>query len=249
MELKLRLPIAYKVEDGWLWYLSGAKPKWKRGYYLYSSEVGSIINQPFAANAVSFYKDLGMKGHNGTDWWCPVGTTLFAVQDGTIGYINNPKTVDYNDGYGGFVELLFTVGVKKYRYIYGHLETTRVKRGQRIYAGQVIGTGDNTGKYTTGSHLHSGLMELDGNGARLNTGNGYLGYVDDAPYYISELAAKPLEPLEALYWQERITGHGYYGPLGSMNWSLARSTLGIKELPISRGDYYDYSRKHKWEAK
>ena len=238
--------MAYKIEDEYIWALKGKNPEWVIQWYNYTHEnLIGIKNQGYGENGASFYADLGMKGHNGLDWTAEMGVTLFAVHDGTIGWVNDPVgDILYTDGYAGFVELLFEVSGKKYRYIYAHLSDVFVKTGQKIYAGQVIGVSGNTGKYTTGAHLHTGFMILGKAGERLNIDNGYKGYLNDEALYTEGLICRELEDVEALYWQERVTGRGYYGLYGSYNWYEARKELSISGNP-TRSNYYDYSNSHK----
>jgi murein DD-endopeptidase MepM/ murein hydrolase activator NlpD len=53
-----------------------------------------------------------------------------------------------------------------YRSVYIHLGTTTVERGQRVRAGQVLGTEGATGN-ATGCHLHYELIRMDGRWMRV----------------------------------------------------------------------------------
>lgn len=158
------------------------------------SDAGATpINQRFGANAVNFYAQLGLLGHNGIDWNAIHGTCLYAPIDGTVISVVTDKT---DKGYGQNIDILsdeINIDGKKYRFevVEGHLCAEYVSVGQRVTRGQFIGLCDNTGKYTTGNHLHEGfrLLEpisqlgsnysphwyLSGWGYK---NNGYLGYVD-----------------------------------------------------------------------
>ena len=240
--VKLRMPLVYKVEDGYVCTLKGIPTEWKTNYWAYGTTVVSTRNQGFGENAVNFYASLGMKGHNGTDWFAQEGSTVFAIQDGVIGYINDPNN---DDGYGGFIELLFETSGYKFRYIYGHLSSVNVKTGQKVFAGQPIGLSGNTGKYTTGAHLHTGLMMLGATGERLYTDNGYFGYLKEEDLYIKPIIAEYLNDIEKLYWHERITKKGYYGVFGNYNWNQAKAKLYILGQSPTRSNYYDFSTSHK----
>ncbi len=65
------------------------------------------------------------------------------------------------DGFGNQVVLDHRNG---YFTLYGHLSSVRVKTGQRVKQGDVLGTMGNTGN-SSGFHLHFGLYHDDGNGA------------------------------------------------------------------------------------
>jgi murein DD-endopeptidase MepM/ murein hydrolase activator NlpD len=104
------------------------------------------------------YKKLGKmwsKGyHTGVDFAQPVGTPVYAVQDGTVTAANWGKAygtqivIDQkplNDGTpnriaGGWA-------------IYAHLSKSLVKAGQAVKKGDLIGHVGNTGN-SSGAHLH-----------------------------------------------------------------------------------------------
>jgi len=138
-----------------------------------------LVTQPFGVNYANFYQDLGLKGHNGIDFRCfedPICssndfTVLYAgkYDDGGIGI---EMISDYYDENGYF------------KIIYYHLKSIlpEVKKGNRFLGGQPLGISDNTGKYTTGDHLHWGLKRCDKYGNTLNYNNGYKGAIDPTPY-------------------------------------------------------------------
>ena len=81
--------------------------------------------------------------HTGVDFACKIGTPILAVADGKItkwtwGKAYGKQIVQKVDG--GFV-------------IYAHLNALRVKPGQRVKKGQIIGESGNSGN-STGPHLH-----------------------------------------------------------------------------------------------
>ena len=183
-------PLKYKFTDGQVYVRSGKQQEWKRVYsFPQKAESYSPINQFFGENRVSFYKDLGMKGHNGIDWFAPDGACLYASITGEVAWVS-----DSNDnGYGKAIILISDdEDGKATAVIYGHLQFIFVKVGNLVKEGDLLGTCDNTGKYTTGSHLHEGVIQLE----RMKQGltqywlkpqygykydNGYLGYSDHLP--------------------------------------------------------------------
>ena len=82
--------------------------------------------------------------HNGTDFGAPTGTPVRAVADGLV------KMARKNGGHGNFVKLSHT---GTYATSYSHLSRIKVREGQRIKQGQIIGLVGSTGQ-STGPHLH-----------------------------------------------------------------------------------------------
>lgn len=152
------------------------------------------VNQGFGENANSFYKQLGMKGHNGIDLYAPDGTPIRASHDGIVIFTGE-------DGSGGLGVVVRTE--EKYPYkdtevyfktIYWHIkkDTFKVKAGDRVKVGQLLALADNTGM-STGSHLHFGLKPVnkgvhDWEWFNVEADNGYTGNIDPAPYWTGLLA-------------------------------------------------------------
>ncbi len=83
--------------------------------------------------------------HKGTDIKVQIGDSIHCAWDGQIRIVGwDPQ------GYGYYVVVRHDNGLET---IYGHLSTPLVDEYQRIYAGEVLGLGGNTGR-STGSHLH-----------------------------------------------------------------------------------------------
>lgn len=117
-----------------------------------------------------YYSKIGMKGHNGFDFSCPIGTPVYATHDGVIQFAG----VDSSES--------LTVGIDstdgKIRTLYCHLSDIKVKYGQNVKRGELIALSGNTGKYTTGPHLHLGVRPLP---AQMD--NGYNGADDPMKYF------------------------------------------------------------------
>lgn len=86
--------------------------------------------------------------HNGVDYHAPVGTPVWAVSDGTV------TRAGWDEGGGNIVCIKH---VMSFETCYMHLSKILVKVGQRIAQKTVLAESGNTGKYTTGPHLHFGL--------------------------------------------------------------------------------------------
>ena len=83
--------------------------------------------------------------HKGTDIKVQIGDSIRSAWDGQIRIVGwDPQ------GYGYYVVVRHDNGLET---IYGHLSSPLVDEYQRIYAGEVLGLGGNTGR-STGSHLH-----------------------------------------------------------------------------------------------
>jgi murein DD-endopeptidase MepM/ murein hydrolase activator NlpD len=82
--------------------------------------------------------------HRGTDYAAPKGTPVYAAGDGRI------VEAGYTRSNGNYVFIQHGEGFKTH---YLHLNKKRVKRGDRVKQGQVIGTVGSTGA-ATGPHLH-----------------------------------------------------------------------------------------------
>lgn len=90
-----------------------------------------------------FYKVR--KLHEGIDFSAPTGTPIYAPGDGIVKVIRNSHR-----GYGNRMEIDHGYN---YETVYAHLNTFKVKRGDTVKRGQLIGTIGNTGK-STAPHLH-----------------------------------------------------------------------------------------------
>lgn len=87
--------------------------------------------------------------HHGTDFGARKGTPLLAVNDGRVSFSG------WMRGYGNVVKIRHAGG---YESLYAHQSRRRVKVGQKVKKGQIIGYVGSTGR-STGPHLHFGLMK------------------------------------------------------------------------------------------
>jgi murein DD-endopeptidase MepM/ murein hydrolase activator NlpD len=92
-------------------------------------------------------RDGGARSHEGVDIMAPRGTSIYAVVDGRV------ASATWTPVGGNVVWLESTDGV--YSYYYAHLDRVQVRRGQRVRAGDRLGTVGNTGNARAASpHLH-----------------------------------------------------------------------------------------------
>lgn len=85
------------------------------------------------------------KMHNGVDFAAPKGTPIYSTGDGVV---LNVKTVF--GGYGKYVEIDHGFGFVTR---YAHMNEFKVKKGQKVKRGDLIGTVGNTGS-STAPHVH-----------------------------------------------------------------------------------------------
>ncbi len=124
------------------------------GYY---SEDGTSMRKAFLLAPVDFTRissNFNMRRlhpiykttrpHRGTDYAAPTGTPVYAAGDGRV------IKSGYTRANGNY---LFLQHGDQYVTHYLHLHQRKVKQGQRVSQGQVIGTVGSTGA-ATGPHLH-----------------------------------------------------------------------------------------------
>ena len=87
--------------------------------------------------------------HHGTDFGARRGTPLLAVHNGRVSFSGRMG------GYGKVVKIKHTGG---YESLYAHQSRIKVRRGQKVKKGQIIGYVGSTGR-STGPHLHFGLKK------------------------------------------------------------------------------------------
>lgn len=104
--------------------------------------------------------------HAGMDFTAPVGTDIYATANGTV------SSAGWEQGYGNCVQINHGYG---YVTLYGHMSAIKVRVGQPVKRGDVIGLVGNTGK-STGPHLH---YEVHFKGEIMNPQNYY--YLDLSP--------------------------------------------------------------------
>ena len=97
-------------------------------------------------------------GHNGVDFRASVGTRVKASLSGIVEGIGDTDIVCSGASYGKWVLITHSNGLTT---LYGHLSLIKVKAGDKVYTGDIIGYSGNTG-FSTGPHLHFGLFASQG---------------------------------------------------------------------------------------
>lgn len=138
-----------------------------------------------------FYKDtLKYSGHNGDDYAAPVGTPVYAADEGTITYEGWGDNHSWMGKAAGICVLIHNGGIYSG---YAHLSRTVVNKGQKVTKGQLIGYVGNTG-LATGPHLHFEAIPLSP-----NFKNGYAGRVDPAQFMESPILTATVAQVKQAY--------------------------------------------------
>ena len=103
----------------------------------------SRIASGFGYRIDPVYKTVKM--HAGLDFAAPQGTPIYATANGTVETAGNT-----GNGYGNHVVINNGYG---YETLFGHMYRVKVKPGQKVKRGEVIGWVGSTGK-STGPHCH-----------------------------------------------------------------------------------------------
>lgn len=127
------------------------------------------VSQYFGANP-AYYRQFGLKGHEGVDWATPVGVRLLCPfnqgiilrsgWDGTYGYY-----------------MVIWDSVQKCAVWYCHMSRLYYSAGQRVNRFTIVGLTGRTGN-VSGPHLHCNFVQTDAYGNRLNLNNGYQGFLN-----------------------------------------------------------------------
>lgn len=102
------------------------------------------------------------KFHKGMDFTAPIGTPIYASGNGRVIKAERSST------YGNVVYISHGYG---YKTIYAHMSKIKIKNGQQVKRGDLIGFVGNTG-LSVSAHLH---YEIHKNGVALNPINFYYG--------------------------------------------------------------------------
>lgn len=106
---------------------------------------------PHAGYVTSKFGYRKSRFHYGTDLKVLVGDSIRASWDGQVRIVGwDPR------GYGHYVVIRHDNGFET---VYGHLSRPLFDENERIFAGEVLGLGGNTGR-STGSHLHYEIRYL-----------------------------------------------------------------------------------------
>lgn len=122
--------------------------------------------------------------HTGVDFLAPTGTPIYATGNGKV-----VEAERSNHGYGRMVVIDHGYG---YQTLYAHLSQIRVREGQEIKRGEIIGLVGNTGT-STAPHLH---YEVIRNGRKVNPVDYFFNDLSPEEFeYIIEVASRENQSL------------------------------------------------------
>jgi len=125
------------------------------------------------------------KMHEGMDFTAKTGTPIYATGDGIVKSADNSLS-----GYGNHIEITHGFG---YKTLYGHLSKYKVRPGQRVKRGDIIGYVGSTGR-SEAPHLH---YEVHKDNKPVNPINFYYGNISAAEYVaISKIANQENQSLD-----------------------------------------------------
>lgn len=141
------------------------------------------ISSHYGHRTDPFYKVT--KFHGGIDFSGPIGLGIYATGDGVVSRVEKNK-----DGYGNNIVIDHGYG---YKTRYAHLNSFKVKKGDKVKRGQEIGSMGNTGK-STAPHLH---YEVIKNNKTVNPINFFYNDLTPEEYdKILELSQRPSQTMD-----------------------------------------------------
>jgi murein DD-endopeptidase MepM/ murein hydrolase activator NlpD len=106
--------------------------------------LGDDFRMPVIGRVTSNFGPRRRRFHNGIDLKLQTGDNVYSVFDGKV------RIAQYSRSYGYVVVIRHYNGLETF---YAHLSKLKVKAGDKIEAGEVLGLGGSTGR-STGPHLH-----------------------------------------------------------------------------------------------
>lgn len=175
-----------------------------------------VFSWPLAAHTITagwFYSDLSP--HRAIDLRAAVGTPVYAAEAGTVDWVQawDGHSTRGNQSYGNMVRIRH-VDYKggKLQTLYAHLKERKVKYGETVKEGELIGYSGNSGN-SKGPHLH---FEVRLNGTRYN----------------------PLNWMDADFTVKDAATGAHLGTYTSVKRPMDVVTIGSQFVigPVSRGD-------------
>ena len=126
------------------------------------------------------------KRHQGIDLRASTGTQVYSTGDGVVKFAGRRA-----NGYGIYVDVDHGYG---YVTKYAHLSELKVKRGQKIKRGDIVGLSGNTG-LSKGPHLHYEVLK---EGSRINPIDYFYGDEDISPQQYLKLRKEAMVENESM---------------------------------------------------
>lgn len=139
----------------------------KKGLFMWPME--GVLTQGYGNTG---FRSLGYSFHNGLDIAAPAGRQIYAVHDGVV-----EDTGTGQGAYGNWVTIRHTVsGGRQLISLYGHMSSFKLKKGQSVKQGDLVGFEGNTGNTTRllygphrGYHLHFTVFDASTYGVSQGT--------------------------------------------------------------------------------
>ncbi len=135
-EFTFAAPLEASPQEGQIYALAT-----KSSAYVYPV-MGPRVSSDFGVRRHPIKRSI--KHHDGIDLAAPLGAPIRVIASGTVLYS------DPHGGYGRYIVVLHNDGYSSH---YGHCKEIKVRPGQTLRAGEIIGTVGSTG-ISTGPHLH-----------------------------------------------------------------------------------------------
>ncbi|MCY4577388.1 MAG: peptidoglycan DD-metalloendopeptidase family protein [Candidatus Kaiserbacteria bacterium] len=132
----------------------------KKGLLRMPFTIKAPLTQRFGETAFARANALryGRPFHDGMDFGLPTGTQIFSSADGVVIGTGNTDLVPSCYSWGKWVVVKHGFGLST---LYAHLSLVKVRLGQKVKAGELLGYSGNTG-FSTGPHLHFGVYDSSG---------------------------------------------------------------------------------------
>lgn len=115
-------------------------------HYVGFDQTGWTFDWPVdRATLTQEYRAHSSRPHYGLDLAAPSGTPVYSASAGQVVYVGS--------GYSGYGRLIIIEHGKEWATLYSHLLNYRVREGQRVHKGQLIGHIGQSGN-ASGPHLH-----------------------------------------------------------------------------------------------
>lgn len=136
--------------------------------------------QPTNEDIKKKFQEWGIVGHNGLDFGLSAGNEVFACDSGKV----------VQSGDNGDFGISITIEHSWGQSIYGHLSETKVNVDDEVQPNKIIGLSGSSG-VAFGEHLHFAIKPNNP-----DANNGYLGFIDPAPYLSLPSQKEETPPVE-----------------------------------------------------
>ena len=135
-------------------------PSPKLGLLQFPFEGNPRVTQAYGRTAFSIANAhrYGRDTHDGLDFGLHTGAKIFSSADGVVIGTGNTDLVPRCQSWGKWVAVEHPFGLST---LYAHLSFIKVRLGQKVTSGELLGYSGNTG-FSTGPHLHFGVYDSRG---------------------------------------------------------------------------------------